>query len=302
VARVLSTAFLVVLLAATAAAFALTEGAKLELSPIYKTDVAAVFSPGITPGYIDFRLRKKDKLTVWMTSDGKRVATIVPGRTYKPGWVRLEFSGIAPDGLDLPDGGYMPVVHFAHSHRTITIPSTIRIDTKPPVIRFPKRQHAVISPDGDGHKDFYAVHYTLNEPAQAILYVNRKRYEVTRSEKLSGELVWRGRVGGLPAKPGIYVLSISARDLAGNVTKPFPFAIVQVRYITLGRARILARPGARFAVSMSHDSPTVTWLLHGRHGVARGVTLHLRAPSKAGVYRLYVTAGTHTAEALVVVA
>ena len=48
-ARVLSTAFLVALLAATAGAFALTQGAKLELSPIYGTRVPTkVFSPGIS--------------------------------------------------------------------------------------------------------------------------------------------------------------------------------------------------------------------------------------------------------------
>ena len=59
VARVLSTAFLVALLAATAAAFALTEGAKLELSPIYQTKVdAGLLARAITNANIDFRLRK----------------------------------------------------------------------------------------------------------------------------------------------------------------------------------------------------------------------------------------------------
>jgi hypothetical protein len=302
VARVLSTAILVALLAATAATFALTEGAKLELSPIYKTDVAPVFSPGLSTGSIDFRLRKKNHLTVWMTRGGKRVATIVPGRTYRAGWVRLVFTGVSPAGITLPQGVYVPVVHLASSHRTITIPSKMRLDTTPAVIHFPRRQHAVISPDGDHHKDSYSVHYTLNEPAHGILLVNGKQVEFTHDEKLSGELTWNGRFNNVPAKPGNYVLSISASDLAKNVTPKFPFAIVQIRYITLGRTRILVRPGARFAVSMSHDSPTVSWLLHGRHGTARGVTLHLRAPSKPGVYRLYVTAATHSAKALVVVA
>ena len=301
-ARVLSTAFLVALLAATAAAFALTEGAKLELSPIYKTEVAPVFSPGITPGYIDFRLRKTDHLTVWMTKDGKRVATIVPGHTYRPGWVRLDFDGLSPSGITLPDGNYVPVVHFARSHRTITIPSTIRIDTKPAIIHFPHRRHAVISPDGDGHKDAYRVHYTLNEKAHGILLVGKTQVEFTHGEKVSGELTWNGKIHNVLARPGNYVLSISASDLASNRTTPFPFAIVQIRYIALGRTRILARPGGRFAVRMSYDSPTVSWLFHGRRGTASGVTLHLRAPAKPGVYRLYVTAATHSAKALVVVA
>jgi hypothetical protein len=300
VARVLSTAFLVALLAATAGAFALTEGAKLEVTPIYKTKVAHVFSPGISLGSIEFRLRKTDRLTVWMTRDGKRY-TVVHSHTYHAGEVDLNFTGVSSTGVTLPQGIYVPVVHLLRSHRTITIPSTMRLDTTPAVIHFPHRQHAVISPDGDGHKDAYTVHYTLNEPARGILLVDGKRVELTHDEKLSGELVWNGKFGLVPAKLGNHVLEISAEDLAGNITKPFPFAIVQIRYITLGRSRILVRPRARFAVSMSHDSPTVTWLFGGRHGTARGRTLHLRAPAKPGVYRLYVTVGSHSAKALVVV-
>jgi hypothetical protein len=302
VARVLSTAFLVGLLAATAAAFALTEGAKLELSPIYKTYLTPVFSPGVTTGYFRFRLRKPDHLTVWMTHDGKRVATIVSGRRYPAGWVRLAFTGVSADGITLPDGVYVPVVHLRATHRTITIPSQIRIDTKPATIRIRHRQHAVISPDGDGHKDFFRVHYAVSERARGILLVDGKIFERTHDEKLSGEFVWRGKIDGRPAKPGNHELLISAVDPAGNVTTPFPFAIVQIRYITLGRTRILVRPGARFALRVSHDSPTVSWILHGRHGTGRGVTLHLRAPAKPGVYRLYVIAATHSAKALVVVA
>src|SRR5207244_13572213 len=94
VARVLSAAFCVALLAATAGAFALTQGAKTELIPIYKTHVDKVFSPdcGCTTSVakIDFRLRKKDRLTVWLNHDGERVRTLVQGRTYARGWVRLE--------------------------------------------------------------------------------------------------------------------------------------------------------------------------------------------------------------------
>jgi hypothetical protein len=307
VARVLSTAFLVALLAATAVAFALTQGAKVELSPIYKTHVDPVFSPGnakLPHGNIEFRLRKKDHLTVWMTRDGKRVATIVGGQTYPAGPVKLVFTGVSPAGVTLPDGVYLPVVRLGRSHRTIAIPSEMRIDTKPPVIDFPHRQRAVISPDGDGHKDVYRVRYSVNEPAQGILLVDGKPFEITRTKKLSDELTWHGRLDGVPARPGNHVLSISARDVAGNRTEPFPFAIVQIRYVTLGRKEILVRPGRRFAVRMSHDSPTVSWLLNRRRGTASGVTLHLRAPKKPGVYRLFVTVPNtdRSAKALVIVA
>ena len=301
-ARVLSTAFLMGLLAATAAAFALTEGAKLELSPIYKTYVAPVFSPGITNGDIRFKLRKTDHLSLWMTRDGKRVATIVTGHTYRPGWVRVVFTGVTADGITLPDGVYVPVVHLGRTHRTITIPSKMRLDTRAPVIRVPHRIYTHISPDGDGHHDAFVVKYSLDGPAQGILIVNHRRVEVTRGQKLRGTLVWNGKFGGKPAAPGNYTLQASARDAAGNVAKPFPFAVVTVRYLELGRTHILAKPGARFAVRVLTDAPVVSWRLNGGRGESRSHTLRFRASTKPGVYRLYVEAAGHAAKALVVVA
>jgi hypothetical protein len=302
VARVLSTAFLVALLAATAAAFALTEGAKLELSPIYKTKVTPVFSPGITNADIDFKLRKTDHLTVWMTRDGKRVATIVPGTTYRPGWVRLVFSGVSPTGITLPEGVYVPVVHFGRSHRTITIPSEIRLDVKPPVIKVRHRIYTHISPDGDGHRDAFHVAYSLDGPAHAILIVDGEQVVRTLRQKPQGVLTWNGRLNGKPVRPGNYTLQASAEDAAGNRAKPFPFAIVTVRYVELGRTRVLARPGTDFAIRVLTDAPVVTWRLNGGHGESRSHTLHLRAPRKRGVYRLYVGASGHAAKAIVVVA
>jgi hypothetical protein len=53
---------------------------------------------------------------------------------------------------------------------------------------------------------------------------------------------------------------------------------------------------------VSTDSPFVHWTLHGRSGTQRKGTLRLTAPKSIGVYRLYVTAGTHAAVCVVVVA
>jgi hypothetical protein len=301
-ARVASTAFLVALLAASAAAFALTEGAKLELAPIYKTNVSKVFSPGITEAHIDFKLRKADRLSVWVTRGGKRVVTIVPGRTFGPGWVRLVFTGVTSTGLDLPDGTYVPVVHLGRTHRTITIPSEIQLDTKPPLIKVRRRIYTHISPDGDGRRDVFRVPYAVDGPARAILFVGTRRVEVTYRQKLHGELDWNGKLGGRPVRPGNYVLYAAASDLAGNTSKPYPFAVVRVRYVVLGRTRILVRPGGRFAVRVLTDAATIRWRLHGGTGTARAHTLRLRAPKSAGVYRLYVEAAGHAAKALVVVA
>ena len=109
------------------------------------------------------------------------------------------------------------------------------------------------------------------------------------------------KIDGRLARPGNHVLKISAEDAAGNRTPPFPFAVVTVRYVTLGRTRVLVRPGGRFAILVLADAPEVKWLFKRSRGVARTGTLHFKAPKKPGVYRLYVSAAGHSAKALVVV-
>jgi hypothetical protein len=295
----------VALLAATAGAFALTEGAKLELSPIYRTKVDKVFSPACncdtsTAG-IDFRLRKHDRITVWLERDGERVRTLVPGRSYGPGPVSLAFDGISDSGLTLANGLYRPVVHLAREHRTIKLPNLIELDTKPPALRIRHRIYTHISPDGDGRKDVFRVTYHLSERGHGILLVDGRQVVFTRFQPLDGVLVWNGKVDGHLARPGNHVLRASAEDAAGNRTKPIPFAVVQIRYVKLGRTRVVAKPGTRFAILVVSDAKQVSWLFNRRRGVARPGTVRFDAPKKPGVYRLYVSAAGHAAKALVVV-
>jgi hypothetical protein len=306
VARVLSTALVLALLAATAIAFVITESAKLEKSPIYATHAPdPVFSPDGTvhpEANLDFRLRKAERIEVWMESeDGDRQRTLLAPRSFKSGaTVQLAWNGIRDDGTASPDGVYLPVVKLVSSHRTIVLPNPIRLDTRPPVVVVKRPQHPILSPDGDGHGDRFVTPYHLSESGQAILNVAMKRVELTRCCKPVGTLVWNGKFAAKPAKPGQYLMTAQGRDLAGNVSKPFPFAIALVRYIVLGRERIVVRTGGKFALRVSTDAPFVHWTLHGRSGTARRGTLKLRAPKSPGVYKLYVTASGHAASCTVV--
>ena len=307
-ARVLSTAIVLALLAATAAAFALTERAKLERSPIYGTRVDKTFSPDGTShpvAHIVFRVRSQERIDVWVADrNGHNVATLLSNRSVKARTkLDLVWDGITGAGLLVPDGVYMPVVKLLRTHRTITLPSEIRLDTKPPKIAVKHPEYPIISPDGDGHHDTFTFRYTIDEPAQAILLVRGDQVLLTRTSKQSGELSWNGRLPGeAHARPGRYVLAISARDAAGNRAAPYPFAIVQIRFVTLARTRVVVAPGAGFALRVSTDAPTVRWQLGGRRGVLPRGTLHLRAPKSRGVYRLYVFVGAHAAKCTVVVA
>jgi hypothetical protein len=309
VARVLSTAVVLALLTATALAFVVTERAKLEKSPIMGTKVTPIFSPsGVTQktAEVIFRLRTSERIEAWIQdSSGNRVRVLQAPRTFKRGTkLDLVWDGFTDSGTLEPDGFYMPVVKLLRSHRTIVLPSPIHLDTKPPVITVHHPQYPILSPDGDGRHDSFTVPYSINERAQGILYVNGTRVVLTKSRKPAGVMNWDGRLGSppQPVRPGRYVLTVAARDEAGNESKPYPFAIAQVRYITLARDRVVVPPGGKFALRVSADTPTVHWTLHGASGTQRTGTLHFTAPKSAGVYRLYVTAGTHAAKCTVVVA
>jgi hypothetical protein len=312
VARVLPSVLVIALLAATAAAFALTERAKLELSPIYGTQQAQVFSPDSRDpakkvAHIHFHVRKSESIDVWIEdAHGNKLDTLLSHRSVRPRQlVRLVWDSFTPAGVGVPDGTYRAVDKLERSHRTIAMPSDIKVDTSPPHITArPSTKYPIISPDGDGHADVFRIPYEVSEPAHAVLLLRGKQVVYTNSQKTKGTVVWNGKVPGsaksLP--PGRYVLTIAARDRAGNQSTGVRIAIGEVRYLTLARTRVVVRPGGRFALRVSTDAPQVEWLLHGRHGSLPHGTLHLRAPQSAGVYRLYLTVGSHTAVCSVVVA
>ena len=97
------------------------------------------------------------------------------------------------------------------------------------------------------------------------------------------------------------MLSIAAQDAAGNRSKPVPFVVVQIHYISLGRASYSAAPRHRFAVFVLTDAKDISWLFDRGRGTQRSHTLRLRAPRKPGTYQLFVTAAGHTARATVTV-
>jgi hypothetical protein len=306
----LSTAFCVALLAATAVAFALTEGAKTELSPLYGTKIAKVFSPVCNPALcrshtarIDFKVRERQRLEVWVQRNGRRVATVVAGKRFPKGEVNLAFRGLADDGVSiLPDGKYQPVVRFVDEHRTITLPNLIRLDTAPPEPARPARVlRAHISPDGDGRYDTIRIPYALSTAGHAVLLVNGRQAVFTRTQRPRGSISWNGRLHGRLLAPGHYRLAVAGQDAAGNRSAPAVVARVEVRYLRLGRPVVHVVRRHRFALFVLTDARSVSWLLDRGRGVSRSHTLRIRAPRKPGDYSLYVTAAGHTAKTSVVV-
>jgi hypothetical protein len=295
-ARLPQTLVVLALLGATAAAFAVTERLKLERSPVTGTRVDKVFSPvcecARDSATISFVLREPGRLTVdVLDRSGRPVRTLVRSSDEPRGRVTYLWDG--RDDLDrlVPDGVYRPRVRLRRHGRTIVLPNPIRVDTADPRIRILRVSPRVFSPDGDGRRDRVTAWYEIDDPARAMMLVDGRRRVLERFRKTEGRLVWFGRIGGRPVRPGIYELRLRAVDRAGNRSRSTRAVPVRVRYVALARERIEVEAGKRFSVRVLTDAASYRWRFAGRTGASRSPVLTLVAPEEPGTYSLYVVTG-----------
>ena len=297
----------VALLAATAAAFALTQGLKNQPAGIFGTKVErGVFSPVCdcqsATALVTTKLRDPDRLDVSIVDGSDHVVrTIERDREYERGLVEIRWDGRDDAGRVLPEGEYKPRVRLRADRTTYTLPNPIRIDVTAPQLELLSAAPRVISPDGDGRADRAVFRYRVNEPAKGMLFVNGKRRVLKRFPRTEDSIDWTGKVGGKALPQGTYITRVAAADPAGNVSEPTRRIPIVIRYVALGRNRIPVTAGGTFAVRVSSDARLVHWQLGGRSGAARPGTLRLRAPLQPGRFTLTVTANGHAARAAVFV-
>lgn len=289
--RLLSTLLVLALLGGTAAAFAVTERLKLVPSPIVAPKLTPAFSPVCAGGCttrkarIRFGLREADRLTVTVIdADDRPVQTLVDGERLPAGSVEFVW-----DGHGAPEGVYRARVHLADARRTIDIPNEMRLDTTPPTLTVERIWPTVFSPDGDGRADRVRAQYSLSERA-SVSFHHGDDTPVVSPPRVSGKIEWYGR--GL--LPGVYVVSLSARDLAGNTTDRLVRPTeVRLRFVELSRRRIVVPAGVRFGVRVSTDAERYRWRLGARSGSSGAGTLALLSPARPGRYTLTVSYGRH---------
>ena len=295
-------ALVLVLLAATAAAFAVAERLKLERSPITGTQVDRVFSPvcecARDAAVISFVLRRRETVTLdILDKDRRSIRTVVRMQREPAG--RVSFTWDGRDNLDrvVPEGVYRPRVQLERNGRTIVLPNPIRVDTTAPVISLVRVFPRVFSPDSDGERDRVTATYRIDERARAIMLVDGRQRVQSKFRRLEGQLVWFGRINGRVVRPGVYEIRLRAVDRAGNRSVRTRAVTVRVRFVELSRDRIEVGAGRRFSVRVLTDAPSYRWLFAGRRGTGEREVLVLRAPEEAGTYSLYVTVGGHAARA-----
>jgi flagellar hook assembly protein FlgD len=308
--RLLTTATLVGLLVATAAAFAVTERLKLTKSPIFGTVVypKAGFSPkcGCARGRttIRIKLRRPDAVSVRILDSRKRtVRVIVDGVQASRGVNVFRWDGRTDGNVIAKDGRYSAEIHLAGQHQTIVLPNPIELDTTAPVVKSVTTNRDAFSPDGDHQADFVRMHYELSKGAHVNLYLGGKRILRTFRHPAVGSLSWKGTANGTVLPPGSYTLEVGAVDAAGNST---PLAErqrvrVRIRFIELASKRIVVRAGERFSIGISTDATRYAWRLGRRKSFATGPVLRLKASTLRGRYTLTVTEHGHVDRAAVIV-
>ena len=288
-ARHLRTILVLLILAATAAAFVVTEDLKLEPDPLSRPRIDSTFSPvckcAQQTARIAFRLRRPDVLTLTIADDqGRTVRTLLKEARFRPGNHQFGWDGRDDSGKLVPQGAYHARVELQKLGRVIEFPKPITLDTTPPRIRVLNVSRRMLSPDGDGRGDAITIRYRLSEPSNALLLINGRRRWRT-SLRAEGAIPWRPR----PRPPGFERLQLVAVDAAGNRAAGRPF-YVRVRYLDVTPTRLRVRPRRQIVVRVSTDYPRYTWRLGRRRASARAHTLRLRAPATPGRYRLVIEA------------
>jgi len=307
VARFAPSLLVILLLAGTAAAFAVTERLKLVRSPILETRILnKVFSPVCRcesdRAAIQFRLREDDRITLAVIdAGGEVVSTLIEDDPTPAGTLRVEWPGRDDEGRVVREGSYRPRVHLAEGRQTIVFPNPIRVDLTPPTVLSLRVAPRVFSPDGDGRSDKIRAFYRFDEPAHALLYVEGERRVRGRFQRLEDKVPWFGVVGGKPLRPGRYEVTLAAEDAAGNVGERAEPAIVVIRYIELAREAIRVRAQTRFGVRVRADAKSFRWRFAGGRGTAKPGLLVLRAPRNPGRYTLFVEVNGHGDRARVIV-
>jgi hypothetical protein len=310
-ARTATLILVLVVMAGSAAAFAISEGLKVQKAAITAVQIPRrEFSPVCDcPSdrvAIAFRLTRIDRLTVGIVdSHGQIVRILVGNKLFGRGRHHFTWNGLTGVGAVVPDGIYEPRVRLHRAGKTLVLPVPITVDTTPPRVTVLAVHPRTISPDGDGYSDVVRVHYRINERAHALLFVNGVQRARSKFQHQNDTIQWYGRVNGRALPPGSYRLSLAAVDTAGNSSRVVPAGSVRIRYVELPAKAIRTRAGSKVVIPVSTDSPTVHFTLkRGSSTIVTGSSprrLVLRAPAKPGHYTLVVGVAGHSDRAVLVV-
>jgi len=315
--RAAVTVLALALVGGTTAAFVVTEHLKLERSPVTAPRFDRVFSPVCTcpqsVARLTLRLRKRDRVdAVIVDRQGKPVRTLVANEPFRSGDVTFRWDGRTDSGEIVPDARYRLRIHLRRQRRTIQLPNTVLVDTKPPKLTLLEVSRGTISPDGNGVNDRLRIVYRTNEKSGALVLVDG-RAVVEGKVRPPGRsaLFWRGSIGGAPAEAGVYELSLHVRDVAGNLSLPAG-AVIRIRYIELAESMLAVPKAGLLRFRVVTDALPYAWTLayDTRHGQElsmeteegrNAIAVRIAKDAIPGDYELRVEAAGHSDTAVVTI-
>jgi hypothetical protein len=309
------------LVAATFGAFFVSQKLKNAESAAEYTKLRRYFSPngdGVRDrDRITFKVEKADRLTITVVNLAgdrvRRLATGVEARPERP--VTVVWDGRSDDGVRAPDGRYRMQVGLRRTGRTVTIPGAFNVDTTAPQPVIVSVRPATAGPVAGAFEiharrvgsrrapRFRVLRTDLAEPQEVARFLGKKGSQ--RAE-------WDGKVNGLPAPAGTYMVVVRVRDKAGNlgtapaVLPPVPGQVrgkpgMTVRELAAQPPVVAVRAGERVAFDVDARNRAYRWdvrrvggrkVEEGRAAAGKR-TLVLRSPrGDSGVYLLQVRAGS----------
>jgi len=215
-----------VILAATAAAFAIAEHLKLERSPLRRVRVTTLFSPlcrcASDHARIAFSLRTEDRVRVEIVdASGGVVRHLATAARVGRRPAVFTWDGRNERGSVVRDGSYYASVYLQGDDRTFELTTPIAVDGTPPRLVVTSVRPRTIHARRGGAA---TVRYHVNEPAVTMLYADGVRVGRIRGTRLSGKIRWRGRIHG-EIRRGVPSVELVARDLAGNESQALRLAV-----------------------------------------------------------------------------
>jgi hypothetical protein len=270
--------------------------------------------------HFSIAVRKADRLTVDVLdtrgNDVRRLADDLVVTPSRPG--RVSWDGRTDDGGKAPDGFYEVRVSMHRSGRSVIVPKTLRIDTRPP-----KPYVRAVQPGrivGPGTSDILVnvARVSRHTPTDIAVW----RTDTPQSRRVAtGQIPpglhrwrWDGKVAGLPAPSGTYLFQVAVTDQAGNLgrvparVQPGGRAIPGVPGLTI--RSLAAQPpvgpvtaGDQVTVGVDSRHRPYNWSVR-RLGRARPVAkgkarqpglLTFKAPAgPSGLYLLQIASAGHT--------
>lgn len=325
-----------VLVLATAGAFVAAQRLKRSTPIIERVYYYPYISPSCDPCSphahrtvnVLFTLRDTGRVTATIVnSAGDDVRTLVDDRRLHRGRHHYSWNGRTDSGTIAPDGSYRLRVTLRDQARSVTAARTLVLDTKPPHPRILAVTPSVILPGAPGPLGRARVRYRGNSNPHPLVRIYRtdlpkpKEVTVFQAPRFRKTVKWDGLIDGKPAPDGVYAITITTYDHAGNGgsapprlpptrLEAKPNTGVSVRYLTVSGSLDPLAAGSVSHFQIGPLARRLRWSLGPTgpgHAVARGSgsgsQLAVRIPSSTptGLYLLRVAAAGHRASQPVVV-